>query len=60
MLGLVPWWGWLLIAWPVLAVIVAVIIGHGIALAERRRPRETFPDDQAAFDDSGRTGFGAG
>jgi hypothetical protein len=31
-----PWWGWLLLAWPVMALGAAVAIGRAIRLADRR------------------------
>ena len=45
-----PWWGWVLVAWPVVAIVVAVLIGRAIRAAERRdlgadRPDETPPSD---------------
>ncbi|SFP13298.1 hypothetical protein SAMN05660464_2161 [Geodermatophilus dictyosporus] len=45
-----PWWGWVLVTWPVVAVGVAVVVGRAIRVAERRdlgadRPDEVPPSD---------------
>jgi hypothetical protein len=49
----VTWWAWALIAWLVLSVPVAVLIGRSIALADRRHesdgvPRRLFGDGRKA------------
>ncbi len=45
-----PWWGWVLVTWPVVAGGVAVVLGRAIRVAERRdrgadRPGEEPPGD---------------
>jgi hypothetical protein len=32
-----PWWGWLLLVWPVAALALGVIVGRAIRLADRRQ-----------------------
>lgn len=34
-----PWWGWLLVVWLPLSVAAAVVVGRGIAHADRRERR---------------------
>jgi len=34
-----PWWGWVLLLWPFLAVGVTLLIASGIRLAEREERR---------------------
>ncbi|PRY36600.1 hypothetical protein LY71_12521 [Geodermatophilus tzadiensis] len=51
-----PWWGWVLVAWPVVAVVVGVFIGHAIRAAERRELDADRPDEPPPPD--GPTGTG--
>jgi hypothetical protein len=48
----VAWWVWLLLMWPLLATVSAVVLGRAIRTAERRdlgldRP-DDLPSDEAA------------
>ncbi|MGR7024918.1 hypothetical protein [Geodermatophilus sp. URMC 62] len=40
-----PWWGWVLVTWPVVAVVVALALGGTIRLAERRELSADRPDE---------------
>ncbi|SDC38071.1 hypothetical protein SAMN05660690_1191 [Geodermatophilus telluris] len=40
-----PWWGWVLVAWPVVALVVAVVLGRLIRMADRRDLKGDRPDE---------------
>ncbi len=51
-----PWWGWVLVAWPVVAVVVGVLIGRAIRAAERRDLGTDPPDESPPPDGPSGTG----
>jgi hypothetical protein len=53
----VAWWGWLLLAWPVVAVVGAVVLGRVIRTADERDRRRNALGESGRDDgrDDGRT-----